>query len=176
MEQNCSDARGSAMRLAIIHRRMIEAYAYAITRDFQLVDDVYQEVALVVIANWKQVPESEGALLWLKEVTRRKALELLRKQVRAGPLLSQEALQQVEAALPIQTENNLADAMSRCLEKLSSDARQAIQCRYAENLAVPEIAKRLGRTIQGAYAVLKRARMNLETCVNRVREQKRAKA
>ena len=176
MDENSSDARGAAMRLAIIHRRMIEAYAYAITRDFQLVEDVYQEVALVVIANWEQVPSSEGVISWLKEVTRRKALELLRKQARGGLLLSEEAMQQVEAVFPIQTENSLADAMSRCVEKLPPDARQAIQCRYADNLGVPEIARRLGRSVQGAYAVLKRARLMLEACVNRARQQKRAKA
>lgn len=176
MDEIGSDARGAAMQMAIIHRRMIEAYAYAITRDFQLVDDIYQEVALVVIANWEQMPTSEGVIFWLKEVTRRKALELHRNQVRAGQLLSQEAMQQIEAVFPIQAENSLADAMSRCVEKLPPDARRAIQDRYGGNLAVSEIAKRLGRTVQGAYAVLKRARLILEACVNRARDQRRANA
>lgn len=167
-----TDERGAAMRLVIVHRRMIEAYAYAITRDFHLADDVYQDVALVVIAQWEQMPQGDGLLPWLKEVTRRKALELQRKQWRVSRMLSPEAMDQVEAVFPLPTDNGLADAMARCVEKLPADARQAIQGRYGEGLAVPEIATRLGRTVQGVYAVLKRARLALEICVNRARQQR----
>jgi RNA polymerase sigma factor (sigma-70 family) len=171
LDETETNARDVALRLAIEHRRMIESYAYAITRDFHLVDDIYQEVALLVVAQWARMPADGGEIPWLKEITRRKALELIRKQARMPRRLSDEAMQQVEAALPAPTDHDLADAMARCVEKLPADARQAIRGRYGENLAVDEIAKRMGRTVQGAYAVLKRARLILEACVNRARGQ-----
>lgn len=171
MNETETDAREVAMRVAIEHRRMIESYAYAITRDFHLVDDVYQEVALLVVARWARMPAGGEVIPWLKEITRRKSLELVRKQARMSRRLSDEALQQVEATLPLQADHALADAMMRCVEKLPAAARQAILGRYSENLAVDEIARRIGRTVQGAYAVLKRARLMLEECVNRARGQ-----
>lgn len=171
MNETQPDARDVAMRLAIEHRRMIESYAYAITRDFYLVEDIYQEVALLVVARWARMPAGDGVIPWLKEITRRKSLELVRNYARMPRRLSDEALQQVEAALPVQADHELMEAMARCVKKLPADARQAIQGRYGENLAVEEIAVRIGRTVQGVYAVLKRARLILETCVNRGRGQ-----
>jgi len=171
VDETESDLRDLAMRVAIEHRRMIEAHAYAITRDFHLVDDVYQEVALLVVGRWDRLPAGAGVIPWLKEITRRKALELARKQSRLSRWLSDEALQHVEAALPVPAEHSLADAMLRCVEKLPADARNAILGRYGENLAVEEIARRIGRTVQGSYALLKRARLSLEECVNRARGQ-----
>jgi len=166
-----SDARGDAMQLAIVHRRMIEAHAFSITRDFHLADDVYQEVATVLIAHWQQVPAKDRVLPWLKEVTRRKALELQRKQARLKGMLSHEAMEKVEAAFPIEADAGLAKALANCVDKLSDTARQAIHGRYVENLDVPLVAQRLGRTVQGAYSLLKRARLMLEECVARARRQ-----
>ena len=159
------------MQLAVTHRRTIEAYAFMMTRDFHLADDVYQEVATVLIAQWQQVPTNNEALPWLKEVTRRKALELLRKQGRSQRMLSPEAIEKVEAAFPVEPETGLAEALAGCVDKLSDVARQAVLCRYVENLDVPQIAKKLGRTLQGTYAVLKRARLALEECVARTQRQ-----
>lgn len=168
-----SDPRSEAMRLVIVHRRMIETYAYALTRDFNLADDIYQDVALVVVADWEHVPVDDGVVPWLKEVTRRKTLEFLRKRARMPRMLSPEALQRVEAAFPdpAQHDLGLSAALAKCVEKLPADSRRAIQERYGENLPVPDIARRMGRTVQGAYAVLKRARLMLEDCVGRARSR-----
>lgn len=158
-----------AMRLAVEHRAMIETYAFAITRDLHLVEDVRQEVALVLAGHPERIPADAGMILWLKEVVRRKSLELLRRQGRSGRLLSSAAMDQVEAAIPADSGSgrDLAAAMAGCVDKLAGDARTAILARYAEKLDVPSIATRIGRSVQGTYAVLKRARLALEDCVGR---------
>jgi len=46
-------------------------------------------------------------LPWLKEVTRRKALELQRKQSRSKAMLSNEAMEKVEAAFPVEADNGM---------------------------------------------------------------------
>lgn len=165
------DLHRRAMELALTHRRMIEAYAFAITRDFHLADDIYQEVALVLMSQCAELPEGDGFMPWLKEVIRRKSRELVRKHGRTARMLSTEALDQVAATLPAEPENGLAEAMARCVDKLQDDARTGILARYVDRLDVPTIAQRLGRTVQGAYAVLKRARLALESCVERARRQ-----
>lgn len=161
----------TAMELAIVHRRMIEAYAFAIARDFHLADDIYQDVALVLLSQQDTLPSGDGFLLWLKEVIRRKAKEALRKRASLTRMLSDEALAQVATAFPVDAEDGLAEAMVRCVDKLSGDARTGILARYAEGVDVPVIAERIGRSVQGTYAVLKRARLALEDCVERARRQ-----
>ena len=160
---------GEAMRLVIEHRAMIETYAFAITRDLHLIEDVRQEVALVLAGHPERIPDDAGRILWLKEVVRRKSLELLRRQGRAARMLSPEALAQVAAALPPEPAfpRDLAAIMAACVDKLGGDARLAILGRYGERLDVPGIAVRIGRSVQGTYAVLKRARLALEDCVER---------
>lgn len=164
-----SAAADDAMRLAIEHRAMIETYAFAITRDLHLVEDVRQEVALVLAGHPERIPDGDGRILWLKEVVRRKSLELLRRKDRGARLLSPEAMAQVEAAIPPEPEftGDLAAVMAACVDKLSGDARKAILGRYGEHLDVPDIAALIGRSVQGTYAVLKRARLALEACVER---------
>ncbi len=171
MDDDQQDVHRRAMELALVNRRMIEAYAFAITRDFHLADDIYQEVALVLMSQRDGLPASDGFMPWLKEVIRRKSRELLRKQGRMSRMLSSEALDQVAVAYPVETENGLSEAMASCVDKLSGDARAGVMARYVERLDVPTIAQRIGRTVQGAYAVLKRARLALEDCVERARRQ-----
>ena len=164
------DPRLQAMQLAITHRHMIEAYAFAIVRNFHLAEDVYQEVALILVKDWQRIPDEPGFTPWLKEMIRRKSRELWRKQHRAGQL-SDQALEQIGAAFTIEPEQDLPGHMARCLEKLNGDAKQAILGRYRDDLEVPLIAARLGRSVQSAYAILKRARLALKQCV----EQAQAK-
>ena len=173
MGDSDKDLHRRAMELALLHRRMIEAYGFAITRDFHLADDIYQEVALVLMLQCDALPGDDGFMPWLKEVIRRKSRELLRKQSRLLRMLSAEALDEVEACFPAPaaTENGLAEAMIACVDKLSGDARVGILARYVDRLDVPSIATRIGRSVQGAYAVLKRARLSLEECVERARRQ-----
>ncbi len=171
MEPGDQQRQRTAMEQALVHRRMIEAYAFAITRDFHLADDIYQEVALILLAKPDPLPSGPGFMLWLKEIIRRKSMELLRKRNRLSRMLSDEAFASIAAVLPAEAEDGLAEAMVRCVDKLSGDSRQGIIARYAEGLAVPDIARRLGRSVQGTYAVLKRARLALEECVARAQRR-----
>src|SRR5436190_18736060 len=64
------------------HQSMIQAYAYAIVRDFHAAEDVFQEVAVIVAERWESVPAGDGLVPWLREATRRKAREALRTKRR----------------------------------------------------------------------------------------------
>lgn len=158
------DPQLQAMQLAITHRHMVEAYAFAIVRNFHLAEDVYQEVALILVKDWQRIPDGPGFTPWLKEMVRRKSRELWRKQHRTARL-SDEALAQVGDAFPVEPEQDLPGHMARCLEKLHGDAKRAVLGRYRDDLEVPLIAAQLGRTVQSAYAILKRARLALKQCV-----------
>src|SRR6185503_3185251 len=66
------------------HQSMIQAYAYAIVRDFHAAEDVSHEVAVIVAERWESVPSGDDLVPWLRETTRRKALEAHRKLRRSS--------------------------------------------------------------------------------------------
>ncbi|MCZ7649482.1 MAG: sigma-70 family RNA polymerase sigma factor [Planctomycetota bacterium] len=150
---------------------LVQAYAYAIVRDFQTAEDVYQEVALRVAECWDELPAGDGLERWLKEATRRKALEARRK-LKRQLTLSPEVLALVEPHFIERPRVNdprkeLRAVMAGCVEKLERAARTAVQARYAENRSCDEIAAELRRPVQGVYALLKRARLALAECAER---------
>lgn len=148
------------------HQAMVKAYAYAIVRDFHLAEDVFQDVATVVAERWEEIPAGDDLARWLREATRRKALEALRKRRRAVPILSDNVLAQLAPSFR-PDEPDLRDALSRCLGKLARVAREVVEARCGEGLACEEIASRLGRSVQSVYAIIKRARVALSECVDR---------
>jgi len=148
---------------------MLQAYARLITGDMQLAEDVFQEVCLVVTTRPEAVPRDDGVVPWLREVTRRKSLELVRK-ARRVPLLSADLLEQLGDVFEPDDRGELdlmRETMAGCLEDLPDDARAAIQGRYADELSCERIADEVGRSVQGVYALLKRARVKLQHCVER---------
>ncbi len=167
-----SDGRRAELRLIEILTRyqiMIQAYAHAIVQDFQLAEDVYQEVGVHIVSHPDDVPVGPGLEPWLREVTRRKSLEVRRRSRRIQPLLSDEALEAIAPSFapPNREGQDLRDRLIDCTKKLQTSARAVIHARYAENLACDEIARRTQLSIQSVYAILKRAKVALHECVER---------
>lgn len=151
------------------HQVMILAYARAIVRDLHLAEDVYQEVALILAQDPVRMPDDDGLPPWLREMTRRKALELLRKARRACPL-DADVLELVAGEFeptPPDALGDLRAAMAGCLDRLPEDSRAIVTGRYRDDLSCEDIAARVGRSVQGVYAVLKRMRLALQDCVER---------
>ena len=158
------------------HQRMIQAYSYSIVNDFHLAEDVAQEVALIIASQWEAMPEPPGREPWLKEVIRRKSLEVRRRHRERESLLPAETLELVADSFTLdidaQPESEAApsdrrEALSRCLARLSGDARAVVEARYQEDLDCAAIAERVKRPISSIYTILKRARAALAECVER---------
>ena len=151
---------------------MIQAYAYAIVRDFHLAEDVYQDVASILAERWETLPRGGGLVAWLRETTRRKALEARRRSRRMPVVLSEEVLERLETHFPPREpdgppQEDLRDTMARCVEELERTALWVVRTRYGEGKSCEEIARQLGRSIQGVYSIVKRARLVLAECVDR---------
>ena len=147
-------------------RPVIQGYALAITADHQLAEDAYQEVAAVVSADPDAMPSGDEALPWLREVARRKALELGRSERRDRRVLSDGILDSLATDFAPRGEGGeLATRLARCVEQLAAEHRRILAGRYDEKLTAEEIAHRAGRSVQGVYAVLKRVRRALARCM-----------
>jgi RNA polymerase sigma-70 factor (ECF subfamily) len=152
------------------HQVMITAYARAITGDAQLAEDVYQEVAVILAQDPTRIPAVEDEVaVWLRSVTRRKSLEVGRL-ARRTPRLADDVLDLVGSHFDTGPQDGLAtlrEAMVSCLSSLPQDQRCIIDGRYRDDLTCEDIAERVGRSVQGVYAVLKRVRVALQDCVER---------
>jgi RNA polymerase sigma-70 factor (ECF subfamily) len=165
---NPSDPRAvlRIVRILTRHQLFIQGYALAITADHQLAEDVYQEVACVVSERLEVLPRDEEIVPWLREVTRRKALELLRRKRRVGLLLSDETLDLLDQSFEVQEDSHeLRTVLERCIAQLADGHRRILEGRYRENLSAQEIGERVSRSVEAVYSILKRVRRALARCI-----------
>ncbi len=156
-------------QLLATNQRRIRAFAYAITRDFAIADDVCQEVAVIVTERWASVPRDQRQIGWILTVARHKALESLRRWKPARQQLAPEAIEHLEAVFRDPPAADLrAGALSACVDRLEADARVVVQSRYWEDLSCEDIAARIGRSVKSVYGILCRARQALAECIERV--------
>lgn len=146
------------------------AYAYSLTHDYHLAEDIFQEVSLIVAEDPTRIPEEDAhARNWLREIIRRKSLELGRKDRRLKRCLSPDVIELCFEELDQDehlTKNRRA-AMADCIDQLKKDARAVITARYLHEENCERIARNLGRTLQSVYAILKRSRNAISECITR---------
>jgi DNA-directed RNA polymerase specialized sigma24 family protein len=68
-------------------------------------------------------------------------------------------------AAEVPAEDERRRRLQECVGRLEGDARTAIEARYWQGLDGEAIAKRLGRSLKGAYQLLARARALLARCL-----------
>lgn len=147
---------------------MLLGYIAAIVRDPDLTEDIFQNVAVVVLDKGHAVEAEEDFPRWARRVARLEALTALRRRRRApSPLdpalidLLEDEWAATDAAAPAEP------ALRECLERLSPHARSLIQLRYAEGLSGKQVAERLNRSPNTVYVALSRAYRCLAECVRR---------
>jgi len=148
-------------------------YLYAMTRDAELAEEVYQNAAVVVIEKADQPETIRNFRAWAKEVVRRQALHAIRARevsTRHGRAMSPELLEAVSDAF-VQDESEYsvvhdeAGALRHCLDGLPTDKRELIAMRYERDSSFDEIAKHMGSTPAAVQRALSRIRKLLHGCV-----------
>jgi RNA polymerase sigma-70 factor (ECF subfamily) len=158
-----------SVALLLSHRAMVLAYIVSIVRDPDLAEDVFQNVAIVVLDKAGAVACDEEFPAWVRRVARLESLTALRKRKRAPELLDQSVLELLEDQWSA-TESAPAPArkaLRECVEKLSPYARQLIRMRYVEELSGQDVADRLNRSPNTIYVALSRTYRQLAGCVQR---------
>ncbi len=157
------------------YRRAVLGYIYAIVRDYHLAEDVYQETLLVLARQWQSYETVHSFLSLAREIGRRQALSALRKNQRAPLLLSEEALDALDAAFDAgAVAEPPLEALEHCLQKAPSFWRNVIRLRYWEHSSVLEIAGALGRSPNTISVTLNRVRLRLADCIRRYEQRRTA--
>lgn len=156
--------REEVIRELIQHRSNLFAYILAIVRDFNLAEEVMQEVAVVVCEQWADFRPGTHFGAWAARIARNKIFNLnraARKQI----LLSKESLEAVEKAVEETTPAGWIEAVKKCLELAGEKVRGLLTMRYRDGMIAAEIARRTKSTIPAVHMALSRARASLAECV-----------
>ncbi len=159
------------VRVLMAERDKLIAYAWSITGDFTLCEDVVQEVALLAMSRAGEVADEARLKIWLRQSARYKAFEALREKRRTVPLLSEEILDKLECHWEAfdrrseVAESAMMEFLRECLQKITANQRQLLTLRYSRGLRSREIAEQLGAKIETVYQAIARAHRTLAKCV-----------
>jgi RNA polymerase sigma-70 factor (ECF subfamily) len=148
---------------------MLLGYIVSIVRNPDLAEDIFQNVAIVVLDKAGAVAKDQEFPVWARRVARLEALTALRQRKRTPELLDQSILETLEDQW---TETDSAPAPVRkalreCVEELSPYAQQLIRLRYVDEFSALEVAERLNRSPNTIYVALSRTYRHLAGCVER---------
>jgi RNA polymerase sigma-70 factor, ECF subfamily len=163
------------VRLLTAEHNKLGAYVWSLTGDFNLCEDVLQEVALLAMEKGREVADEVRLKVWFRRAARLKALEALRQKRRTAIPFSEETLDMLEHEWePYDQQNELADSsivgmLRACMNQLTEVQRRLLNLRYANGLRSGEIARRLNMQVKTVYQALTRAHRSLLDCVHKKR-------
>jgi RNA polymerase sigma-70 factor (ECF subfamily) len=144
------------------------AICVALLRDRARAEEALQEAFVRIWERGKTYdPEKGAALAWMTVVTRRVALNELRRRDNAHKSLDDddENLPEIAADLPEQDpigKGRLID----CLEKLDPDRRRYVLLAYVHGYSHEELAHRFGRPLGTMKSTLFRGLAELRKCIS----------
>ena len=156
-------------RMLVEHRAPLLGYLLSCVRNHADAEDLLQDVSLAATKSAADLRDRGGFLPWAREIARRRVLAHFRKSKRLTPIDPELANRLADTAAAMDDHEDIparVEALRECLEALPAESRKLIALRYEDHRRpVEEIAEQFGRTVQAAYAILKRCRLMLRDCV-----------
>jgi RNA polymerase sigma-70 factor (ECF subfamily) len=161
--------------LFVQHLPALRGFLLSIVSDFTLVDDVVQETFLTVNSKAAQFEKGSNFRAWVFTIARFKALQALQKSAPPAERFSQEVLEALSAHES--SEDWYSESQMRhlfaCIQTLTPKAREVVELRYQQAHRPPEIARRVGWSVDSVHVALSRARNLLRDCVMQKMESER---
>lgn len=163
------------LQLFFKEKPFLQGYLLAATRDYHSTEDILQEISLILVRKAGDYDSTRPFKPWLNGIARRELASWLRKQKSRMPVLDPETLDYCNAALESLLEDDSIHrrtlALQKCLSSISGTGRKILDLRYHDRRTCGQIARKLNRSLQSVYAILKRAKALLQRCVEtRMRE------
>jgi len=153
--------------LFVQHLPALRGFVVSLVSDFSLVDDVVQETFLVVTAKAASFQRGTNFRAWAWTIARYKVLQTLEKNAPVAERFQPEVVEALCAHDSAQTwfSDEHIQHLACCMEGLAPRAREAVELRYQQAHRPPEIATRLGWTVESVHVALSRARVFLRDCM-----------
>lgn len=169
-----SGAEQNLARRLLEHRDELFAFILAHVRDWNVAEEIFQEMSLVVLQKAQEGIAVEQFGPWSREIARRLVLNYWKTTSRSRLVLSSEVLDSIEQAFARHDADEegavpeLLGALRKCLDKLPGHLRHVVDLRYREALSLHAIAHRLNRTAGAVQVALSRIRARLLDCARRL--------
>jgi RNA polymerase sigma-70 factor (ECF subfamily) len=144
-------------------------YILSLIGDSNAANDVLQETNIVLWKESGQFVLGTNFKAWAFRIAHFQCMAYRQRRLRDKVLFDDEVIAALamEAKELDETYEERATALGRCLEQIHARSREALRLRYAEQLAVKEVAEQMHRTANAVSQLLFRARQWLITCVKR---------
>ena len=163
-----------AQRLSECEKRLF-SYILALVWNMQDAEDLYQSTALTLWEKFDAFEQGTDFPRWAFATARLLISNFQRTQRRHSEFLTPDmaaTLADRQASLPPKGFDILAEALVKCMDRLSDPDRRLIQLSYGDNQSIKEIAQRIGRPAQSTYNSLLRIRRSLFDCIRNVASRK----
>ena len=154
------------------NRQALLGFIFALTRDQLAAEEIFQEVALAILAEAASGTSVDPFLPWAREVARRRVAEYYRKSTQRDRIapLSDSMVDLVCRSYQENEENPERDSLRlaslrRCVDQLDGRAREVIDLRYRLHLGIEKIASELSWRTDSVNVLLTRTRRILADCV-----------
>ena len=108
---------------------------------------------------------------WLYSVVKNHCLQILRRESREIPVDFNSVIMESDEILHLldeePTDEELAAALKRCLEKLPEHQRTAILCFFMEELSYAEIVEKTGYSLNNVKSYIQNGKRNLKICIDK---------
>jgi RNA polymerase sigma-70 factor, ECF subfamily len=149
------------------HQSELYGYIFAVVRNWEDADDLFQSVCLVLWSKFDLFRPGSNFFAWARQIAKNKVGDFIRHK--RSPTYVTEELTDILSESAAKPYEDGAEAYSvtlqRCKEKLSAMDDELLQLRYIEELSTIEIADRLKRLQPNVSRSLNRIRRWLAECV-----------
>jgi RNA polymerase sigma-70 factor, ECF subfamily len=155
-------------------RTRLIAYIRAITGNWDLAEDIFQEVSLVLLDKVDKL-ELEGDFhAWCRSVARNIACRERSKSKRLKAIRDDTVLDLIDNAFADsereQQQDFRREQLRVCMQKLSPQNLQLVSMRYLSELSLKDLAAKLNRSEGAVQVALSRVRKAILECVQRNQE------
>jgi RNA polymerase sigma-70 factor, ECF subfamily len=164
---NKQDRHSLFVELITCYQSELYGYIYAVVRNWQDTDDVYQSVCLILWSKFEMFRAGTNFFAWARQTARNKISEYLKHK--QSPLHVTEKGMDVLSETAAECYNDEREAylaaLKRCKETLNATDNELLKLRYVDELSIIQIAKRLQRFQPSISRSLNRVRRRLYECV-----------
>ncbi len=152
-------------KLFVRHSSAIRSFILSLVPEFELADDILQDVFVVVTEKAHTFEPGTNFLAWARKIARNKIMSAQQRFRSRAQVLSPGTLEALCQQMPDEDHPDQVDALRDCIGKLAPRARQVTRMRYHEHQKPAQIARELGWTAPAVYVALSRARTFLRHCI-----------
>ena len=164
----------SLIELFLRQRSALFGFIRVLTRNTQDAEDIFQEVATIVIEKAAENPDIRNFEAWTKEICRRLILAHFRK-LSKKKTVSLPVEEMMFLAGEVYENNTLPsedlleehDAMRNCLSGMPDKTAKMIRMRFGHDESYLDIAQKVKGTESAVRRAVSRARIALVECVRR---------